>query len=173
MLELVQTQGQGRGPEPEWATPTPCLSCPLHVGPCPAAETIAVGRHHLPFLSKQPGARLRQDCLLNCLSLCLSTGRCVLRHHPAPSGRRHFWIQCDRVCLRPLRYCQGQHPEEGMGQAAADSPAARSTSYPAPAALCPSALSSSSPRRQVDWVPSHGASPRSQPLPGCTAGGAE
>lgn len=88
-----------------------------------------------------------QGRLLDCLSLCLSTGRRVLCHHPAPSGRRHFWIQRDRVCLRPLGYWRGS-VRGGNGL------------LPALAALHP-ALPGSSPRRQAGWLPSPGASPRS------------
>lgn len=48
--------------------------------------------------------RLGLDCPLTNL---LSSGRRVLCHHPAFSGRRHFWIQRNSVCLRPLRYQAG------------------------------------------------------------------
>lgn len=61
------------------------------------------------------GPRLRPGRPFHRLSFCLSAGRCVPCHHPAVSGRRHFWIQRDGVCLRPLRYRQGQGPKEGMG----------------------------------------------------------
>ena len=46
---------------------------------------------------------------------CLSAGRRVPCHRPAPRGRRPLWIQRNGVCLRPLRYRRGQHPEEGRG----------------------------------------------------------
>lgn len=50
----------------------------------------------------------------NCLSFGLSAGRRVLYHHPAFGRGCYFWIQCNSVCLRPLRY-HPQCPGEGTG----------------------------------------------------------
>lgn len=126
------------------APPAPSLGCPLRAGPCPAAEPSQAPPPGPLQTARRPTPQGR---LLDCLSLCLSTGRRVLCHHPAPSGRRHFWIQRDRVCLRPLGYWRGS-VRGGNGL------------LPVLATLHP-ALPGSSPRRQAGWLPSPGASPRS------------
>lgn len=95
------TAGQGQSPRRIY--PAIPLGVPGHV-----QRERDIRRHHTFVLT------LAGPCIPLSV-LCPSTGRRVPCHHPAPSGRCHFRIQCDSVCLWPLRYSPVQRTEEGTG----------------------------------------------------------
>lgn len=114
------TQGQAPGLQAGDAHPS---GLPLRVGPGQLRGRQLLAPPPVPLQTARRPAPA--GCLPDRLSLCLSTGRRVLCHHSAPSGRRHFWIQRDRVCLRPLRYCGARRPEAGTGLRPAAAPEGR------------------------------------------------
>lgn len=114
------TQGQAPGLQAGDAHPA---GLPLRVGPGQLRGRQLLAPPPVPLQTARRPAPA--GCLPDRLSLCLSTGRRVLCHHSAPSGRRHFWIQRDRVCLRPLRYCGARRPEAGTGLRPAAAPEGR------------------------------------------------
>lgn len=114
------TRGQAPGLQAGDAHPA---GLPLRVGPGQLRGRQLLAPPPVPLQTARRPAPA--GCLPDRLSLCLSTGRRVLCHHSAPSGRRHFWIQRDRVCLRPLRYCGARRPEAGTGLRPAAAPEGR------------------------------------------------
>ena len=130
----VPTLPPPRGPAP---APRPAPR-PAHArGPAPRPHPTdrrpsACVQRELGICRPQPAlsqARCHSGLTVQSTAFPPSAGRRVPRHHPALSGRCHFRIQRHGVCLRPLRYRQGQCPEEGRGWGQELFPTTQSTYY--------------------------------------------
>lgn len=137
-------------PSPRPAAPPP-PHAPPHAPPTPRGPAprphptdrrpSACVQRELGICRPQPAlsqARCHSGLTVQSTAFPPSAGRRVPRHHPALSGRCHFRIQRNGVCLRPLRYRQGQCPEEGRGWGQELFPTTQSTYYvlALPRSLC-------------------------------------